>query len=124
MSSKNQKIVYRIATGILTIIILMFVANNLFNHELFSKRFVSLGHPGYLILPLTVAKVLGLVAIWSNKSALLKEWAYAGFLFVFILAFLAEVNAADGEVFSSSIALISLIVSRMMWSVQIKTQTT
>ncbi|MFZ6012897.1 MAG: DoxX family protein [Bacteroidota bacterium] len=124
MSTKNRKIAYLIATGILTVIALMFVANNLFNHELFSKRFVSLGHPGYLILPLTMAKVLGLVSIWSNKSAVLKEWAYAGFFFVFILAFLAEVKATDGEFFSSSIALISLIISRIMWRDQIKTQAT
>ncbi len=41
--------------------------------------------------------ILGLIAIWSNKSATLKEWAYAGFFFNFVLAFLAEVHAVGRE---------------------------
>jgi hypothetical protein len=52
----------------MTVIVLMFVGNSVFNNEVFTKRFASLGYPTYLIYPLVVAKVLGLVAIWSNKS--------------------------------------------------------
>jgi hypothetical protein len=89
----------------------MYIANSIFNNELFSKRFVALGFPVYLIYPLTMAKILGLVAIWSDKSKTLKELAYAGFFFVFILAILAEIHAQDGEYFSSPLALILLVAS-------------
>ena len=111
MSDKTRKIVFRITTGLLTVIVLMFVGNSLFNKEIFTSRFASLGYPTYLIHPLVVAKILGLIAIWSNKSATLKEWAYAGFFFNFVLAFLAEIHAVDGEYISSPLAMIFLITS-------------
>jgi hypothetical protein len=111
MNVKSQRIVFRLATGLLTAIVLMFVANAIFNREMFVHRFISLGYPAYIIYPLVVAKILGLTAIWSNQSRILKEWAYAGFFFNFALAFLAELLAPDGEYFSTPIALTCLIVS-------------
>jgi uncharacterized membrane protein len=89
----------------------MYVGNSIFNHEVFSKRFAALGYPTYLIYPLTIAKILGLIAIWSNQSKLLKEWAYAGFFFDFVLAFMAEAHAVDGEYVSSPLALMFLLTS-------------
>ncbi len=111
MSGKSLKIVYRVSTGLLTIIVLMYVGNSIFNNEMFSKRFAALGYPTYLIYPLTIAKILGLIAIWSNRSKALKEWAYAGFFFDFILAMLAEIHAVDGEYISSPLALVFLLTS-------------
>lgn len=111
MSIKTTKILYWSSTGLLSVIVMMYVGNSIFNHELFSKRFLSLGYPVYIIYPLSIAKLMGLVAIWSNKIKTLKEWAYAGFGFVFILAILAEAKAHDGEYFSSPLALILLSVS-------------
>ena len=115
MSDKSNKIIYWVTTGILTIIVLMFVGNSIFNNEMFSKRFAELGHPTYIIYPLTIAKMLGLIAIWTNKSKTLKEWAYAGFFFNFVLAMLAEVHAADPDYISPPLALILLLSSYMFW---------
>lgn len=111
MSDRTKKIIYWVSTGIFTVIVLMYVENSIFNHEMFSKRFAALGYPTYIIYPLTIAKILGLIAIWSNKSKTLREWAYAGFLFDFILAMLAEAHASDGEYISSLIALVTLLTS-------------
>ncbi len=111
MSEKANKIIFRVTTGLLTAIILVYVGNSIFNHEIFSGRFAALGHPVYLIYPLTMAKILAMTAIWSNKSKTLKEWAYAGLFFVFILAMLAEMYAEDGEYVSSLTALILLLGS-------------
>ncbi|MFZ6014121.1 MAG: DoxX family protein [Bacteroidota bacterium] len=111
MSDKARKIVFRITTGLLTVIVLMFAGNSTFNREAFTSRFASLGYPTYLIYPLVIAKILGLVAIWSNKSKMLKEWAYAGFFFNFVLAFLAELHAPDGEYISAPLALVLLMIS-------------
>jgi hypothetical protein len=111
MSGKSQKIIFRVATGILSVIVLMFVGNAIFNREMFTNRFSSLGYPAQIIYPLAAAKVLGLLAIWSNRSATLREWAYAGFFFNFVLAFLAEIQAIDGEYISSPLALIVLLIS-------------
>ena len=50
-------------------------------YEMVKGFFQSLGYPIYLIYPLATAKVLGIIAIITKKSRLLKEWAYAGFFF-------------------------------------------
>ena len=73
MSDKANKIVFWVTTGLLTVIVLMFVGNSIFNNEMFSKRFAELGYPTYIIYPLMIAKILGLIAIWLNKSKTLKE---------------------------------------------------
>jgi hypothetical protein len=111
MSDRSLKIGFRLTTGLLTVVVLMFVSNAIFNREMFALRFVSMGYPTYIIYPLIIAKILGLTAIWLGRSRVLKEWAYAGFFFNLTLAFLAELEAPDGELFSTSIALACLIVS-------------
>lgn len=112
---KNYKLVYWISTGLLTAMMLMSAGMYIFNHEEISKVFVSLGYPAYIIYPLAVAKVLGLVAIWSNQSKALKEWAYAGFFFDFVLAFFAHVMVSDGEQFGAVITTVILFVSYFSW---------
>jgi len=111
MSTKANKIIYWIATGLLSVIVLMYVGNSIFNHELFSKRFAELGYPAHIIYPLTAAKILALIAIWSGRSRVLKEWAYAGLSFDFILATLAEAHVHDADYFSAPMAFALLIVS-------------
>jgi hypothetical protein len=115
MNGKGIKIIYWVTTGLLTVIVVMYVGNSIFNHEMFRQRFASLGYPTYVIYPLTIAKVLGLIAIWSNKIKTLNEWTYAGFFFDFVLAMFAEMYAVDGEYFSSPVALTSLLISYMCW---------
>ncbi|MEX2234533.1 MAG: DoxX family protein [Cyclobacteriaceae bacterium] len=106
MSDKTRKIIYSVTTVMLTVIVLIYVGNSIFNYEMFSQRFAGLGYPTYIIFPITTAKILGMIAIWSNKARTLKEWAYAGFFFNFGLAMLAEMRADDGEFVSSAIATI------------------
>jgi hypothetical protein len=113
MTEKPEKVVFRIATCLLSVIVLMFVGNSLFNSERFMNRFMSLGYPAYLVYPVAIANVLGLAAIWSNKSKQFAEWAYAGFFFNFVLAFLAELKATDGENVSLSLGLVLLFVSHL-----------
>lgn len=86
------------------------IGNSIFNPE-FTKRFAEIGFPTYLIIPLMTAKILGLIAIWTNKSRLLREWAYSGFLFLFLLAMVAEINASVPDYFSPPLALALLLTS-------------
>jgi DoxX-like family len=46
----------------------------------------ELGFPTLFVIPLGIAKLLGAVAIVTNKSLILKQLAFAGFLFDLILA--------------------------------------
>jgi len=73
--------------------------------------FENIQFPTYLIYPMGVAKFLGIIVIWINKSNTLKEWAYAGFVFNFLLAISSHLNVNDGEYFGAVIALIFVIAS-------------
>ena len=94
---KKNKIIYWISTGLLTLLMLFSVFNYFFNHEWIVGAFQSLGYPTYLVYPLAIAKLLGLVAIYTKLSKTLKEWAYAGFFFNTMLAFFAHCIAQGGD---------------------------
>ena len=108
---KRNKIIFYITTGLLTALILFSVSMYFFNHEEVSKMFTNFGYPTYIIYPYAVAKLLGLFAIWLPSFKTIKEWAYAGFFFAFILAFFAHFMIGDGEQGGALVAFILLIVS-------------
>lgn len=108
---KTNKIIYHVSTGLITLLMLFSVSMYLFNNAEISKAFSSLGFPTYLIYPLGTAKILGLIAIWFVNNKSLKEWAYAGFFFNFVLAFFAHFMINDGEHMGALVAIILLLVS-------------
>jgi len=84
--------------------------------EMVKGFFGSLGYPSYIVIPLAIAKVLGIIAVLTKQSKMLMEWAYAGFLIDAVLAFVAHQNAGDGGSMFSIIAIVSLIISRIFYS--------
>ena len=108
---KRDKIIYYVATGLLTALMLFSVNMYFFKHDDVATMFAGFGYPVYIIYPYAVAKLLGLFAIWNPKFKIIKEWAYAGFFFAFILAFFAHYMIGDGEQSGALVALILLITS-------------
>lgn len=108
---KATKIIYYVAFGLFTLLMLFSTSNYFFNHSAIEEAFQSLGFPTYLIYPLAIAKLLGLVAIWTKQSVVLKEWAYAGFFFNVILAASAHINAGDGQAAGAFVALALLMTT-------------
>jgi hypothetical protein len=80
-------------------------------HEDVSQMFTNFGYPTYIIYPYAVTKLLGLFAIWNTNFKIIKEWAYAGFFFAFVLAFFAHYMIGDGEQIGALVALILLMTS-------------
>lgn len=111
MNLKRNRIIYLVATGLLTALMLMSAGMYFFNHEMVAETFIKLGYPSYIIYPLAIAKILGLTAIWTKKSNTLKEWAYAGFFFDFVLAVSAHIYIKDGEYAPAVVAILLLLVS-------------
>ena len=58
--------------------------------------FTHVGYPQQLRVMLGIAKLLGAIALVIPGFAKLKEWAYAGFTFSWIAAFVAHYLAGDG----------------------------
>lgn len=108
---KRDRIIYYGSTGLLTLLMLFSAGMYILNNNAVQEMFTSFGYPTYIIYPLAVAKLLGLFAIWNPKLNALKEWAYVGFFFDFVLAFFAHKMINDGEEIGAIIALVLLIVS-------------
>lgn len=108
---KRDKIIYYVSTGLLTLMMLMSAGMYFFNNAEITTMFEGFGYPTYIIYPYGMVKILGLVAIWFLKDSFLKEWAYAGFFFAFILAFFAHFMIGDGEQIGAVMAMVLLVVS-------------
>lgn len=109
---KNKDlIIYRTVTGLFTLHMLFTAVVYFFMYDMVEEMFISLGVPAAVIYPLAVAKILGLVAIWTNKSKLLKELAYAGFALDFILAASTHIIANDGGFIAPLVALVMVSIS-------------
>lgn len=83
--------------------------------EMVQGFFNSLGFPAWLVLPLGLAKVLGVMAILSDRSKLLSEWAYAGFLFDVLIATTAHHIAGHGLIGLSFWGIFLVLGSRIFW---------
>ena len=112
---KTKKIIYWIATGLLCLFMLGAAGMYIFNHQAVTEIFQKLGYPAHIVYPLAIAKILGVIAILSNYSKTLKEWAYAGFFYDFILALSAHLTAGDGEFVPALVALVLLAVSYVFY---------
>ena len=108
---KTNKIIYYISTALLTLLMLFSAGMYFFNHAEVAKMFTNFGYPTYIIYPYAIAKLLGLVALWFVANKTIKEWAYAGFFFAFILAFFAHIMISDGEQMGAILAMVFLITS-------------
>jgi hypothetical protein len=108
---KKDKIIFYVVTSLLTLLMLFSAGMYFFNHEEVAVMFTSFGYPTYIIYPYAVAKLLGVIAIWFVANKTIKEWAYAGFFFAFILAFFAHIMIGDGEQMGAVVAMILLVVS-------------
>lgn len=71
--------------------------------------FISYGYPIYLIYPLAIAKIIGSIVILYKKNTFLKELAYAGFFFNFILAFFAHAMIDEIDPFPTIFMILLLI---------------
>ena len=78
---KATKIIYWVST-ILVIVVMLFTAVQTFAHldhmEAFAKQ---IQFPGYMFVMLSIAKVLGVIALLIPGYPGVKEWVYAGFTF-------------------------------------------
>lgn len=107
---KTQRIIYWIATiGICAIMI--YSAQMYFrNTEMVKGFFESFNYPSYIVIPLAILKVLGVLMLLWRGIPWLTEWAYAGIFFDVVLAAMAHHHADDSITFTL-IALILLLIS-------------
>ncbi len=86
------------------------------NYEMITGYFENnMGFPAWMVYPLATMKILGVVAVVSGLSRMLKEWAYAGFFFDSVMAFSAHYMAGDGAGGMALFAIAMTVGSRIFW---------
>lgn len=107
---KVKKIIYWVATILLCLIMLYSASMYFTKTEMVRGFFESLNYPTYIVIPLAVAKILGVAMILWRKNSWLTEWVYAGFFFDMVLASFAHYFAEQG-IGLSVYGLILLLIS-------------
>ena len=91
-----RKIAYWASTGLLAALSLLAAFVYLSGSPQAVEGFAHVGYPQQLRIILGIAKGLGAIALLVPGLPKLKEWAYAGFTFAWICAFVAHYLANDG----------------------------
>ena len=107
-----RKIVYWISTGIIAVLSAFAAFAYLSGSPQAIQGFALVGYPQQLRIILGIAKLLGAIVLVLPGLPRFKEWAYAGFTFAWISAFIAHYLAHDGpRAFTPLILLALLAVS-------------
>ncbi len=89
---KRDKVIYWIATGLVSAAMIMSGSMYLMNSPEIVKGFETIGYPPHFMLMLGIAKLAGAVILLAPVSSRIKEWTYAGFAFTFIGATWAHIS--------------------------------
>ena len=107
-----KKVVYWITTGLLAAFSAFAAFSYLTGNSQAVEGFAHVGYPQQLRILLGIAKLLGAITLVVPGLPKLKEWAYAGFTFAWIAAFVAHYVAKDGpRAFMPLVLLVFLAIS-------------
>lgn len=107
-----RRVIYWITTGLLAVMSAFAAFSYLTGNPQAVQGFTHVGYPQQLRILLGIAKLLGAITLVVPGLPKLKEWAYAGFTFAWIAAFLAHYLAKDGpEAFMPILLLVFLAIS-------------
>ena len=104
-----RKILYWGATGLVATEALLAGFFYLTSAPQAVENFQHVGYPQQLRILLGIAKLAGAIALLLPRLPTLKEWAYAGFTFMWIAASVAHYLAQDGPLSLLPLALIAVL---------------
>ena len=94
----KNKIIYWTTTGVVAAVMALSAVNFSLNEQM-KGAFAHFGLPDWFRIELTVAKLLGVLAlIIPATPARLKEFAYFGFALTIVSACVAHISSGDGIV--------------------------
>jgi hypothetical protein len=105
-----RKIAYWSSTAIVAVM-LLFALTYLSGNEQVVSGFAKAGYPQHLRIVLGIAKPAAAIVLLLPGFALLKEWAYAGATFAWVMAFISAYSVGEGvQVWSLPPALLVLLI--------------
>ena len=106
-----KQIVYWVSTAILCGIFLYSAFMYFTKTKMIKGFFESFNYPTYIVIPLAIAKIVGVAMILWRPNKWFTEWAYAGFFFDLVLATSAHHYAGHGIIGFSFYGLIAIFPS-------------
>jgi len=105
-----RKIIYWASTGIVAVM-LLFALSYLTGNPQVVSGFTKAGYPQHLRIILGIAKPAAAIVLLLPGFALLKEWAYAGAAFSWVMAFVAHYTGGDGmQIWGMPLVLLVLLI--------------
>jgi hypothetical protein len=105
-----RKIAYWSSTALVAVMLLLALSYLTGNEQVVSG-FAKECYPQHLRIVLGIAKPAAAIVLLLPGVALLKEWAYAGVAFTWMMAFIAAYSAGEGvQVWSVPLALLALLI--------------
>ena len=124
MTTKTTNIIYWISTILFALLMIFSAVSGLQpSQQAIDLLHTSMGYPIYFIQFISIAKVLGSIAILIPGLKSIKEWAYAGLFFDLAGALYSGVATAgkfDPMMLSMLIWVVPGIVSYYFWQKKMK----
>ncbi|HET6891717.1 MAG TPA: DoxX family protein [Pyrinomonadaceae bacterium] len=105
-----RKIAYWITTSIVVLMMTFAGVTYLMGSPQAVEGFAHMGYPQHVRIALGAAKVLGAVILIVPGLPLVKEWAYAGFAFAWVLAAIGHYLAGDGISSITPLVLLAIMI--------------
>lgn len=109
---KAYKIAFWVSSGIMSLILLASAIGYIFKYDDVVTVFEGLKFPAFIIIPLAIAKICGVIVVLTRKFGFLTDWAYAGIFFNALLALGAHLNISDKEWLGAVLILILVVISK------------
>lgn len=108
---RAQKIIYWIATGLLSALFLYSAFTYLTDTSVIEGNYQDFQYPSYLVIPMALAKIIAIIFIVLRKPKWVMEWAYAGLFFDMVLASFAHYSINDPGITLPLVGIILLLIS-------------
>ena len=105
-----RKIAYWSSTAIAATTLFLALSYLTGNEQVVSG-FAKAGYPQHLRIVLGIAKPAAAIVLLLPGIAVLKEWAYAGVTFAWVMAFISAYSMGEGvQIWSLPLALLGLLI--------------
>ena len=105
-----RKIAYWSSTAIAAITLFL-ALSYLTGSEQVVSGFAKAGYPQHLRIVLGIAKPAAAIVLLLPGIAVLKEWAYAGVTFAWVMAFISAYSTGEGvQIWSLPLVLLGLLI--------------
>jgi hypothetical protein len=108
---KARNLTYWIATALIAFDATIAGTTYLFHAPFLMKAFAHMGYPSYFINILGVAQLLGASVLLLPGNVTFKEWAYAGFGFIYLGGAISHWVSGDGAESLEPVVLLMVLAA-------------